>query len=185
MIFSAEFGITRQNSHHFARCSMTKRVRNIFSANLYAPIPEKRTLPTFYHLSKLITGGHPIPFALPTTPIGKIIMLELLEILDPHATIISAVSAAISAIAVLVSTGFVIWTTCFRKTRRDRVDELKLEIQVLLSQRGNTPMLSGDMEILLRSLESKFQEPKYKILHRCAFNEAVGEFSIVTPPVKK
>ena len=61
-------------------------------------------------------------------------MLEMLEILEPHAMIISAVSAFITAVAVIISTGFV----CFRKTRRDKVDELKLEILELVSNvKGN------------------------------------------------
>ncbi len=52
----------------------------------------------------------------------------MLEAITPYATIISAGSALISTVAVLISTWFIIWTTCFRKTRRDKIDELKVEI---------------------------------------------------------
>ena len=41
---------------------------------------------------------------------------------------INAFAPIINAITVLLSFGFVIWTTCFRKTRRDKIDELKLEV---------------------------------------------------------
>ena len=71
-------------------------------------------------------------------------MLEMLKSLEPHATIISAVSAFISAVGVIISTGFVIWTTCFRKTRREIVDDLKFEIQVLLSEEGITGMSTDE-----------------------------------------
>ena len=58
----------------------------------------------------------------------------MLEAITPYAAIISAGSALISAIAVLISTFFVIWTTYFRKTRRDRIDELKIEMNILFSK---------------------------------------------------
>ena len=45
-------------------------------------------------------------------------MLELLDLLKPYATIISALSAFVSAIAVVLSTGFVIWTTFFRENEK-------------------------------------------------------------------
>ena len=60
-------------------------------------------------------------------------MLELIKTLEPHATTISAGSAFFSALAVLISTGFIIWTTCFRKTRRDKIDDLKLEVLEVVS----------------------------------------------------
>ena len=41
---------------------------------------------------------------------------------------INAFAPIINAITVLLSFGFVIWTTCFRKTRRNRIDELKVEV---------------------------------------------------------
>ena len=50
----------------------------------------------------------------------------LVEVITPYAPIINA-------LAVLTSTGFIIWTTCFRKTRRDRIDELKLEVLRIVS----------------------------------------------------
>ena len=55
----------------------------------------------------------------------------MLEVITPYAPLISAGSALISAVAVLISTWFVIWTAYFRKTRRDRIDELKEEMQII------------------------------------------------------
>ena len=96
----------------------------------------------------------------------------MLEMLEPYATIISAVSALISAVAVLISTGFVIWITCFRKTRRDRIDELKEEIQVKLSEGWAERIIVNDTtDEFFLSLKSKYQKPKYKTLHSCAFDE--------------
>ena len=63
-------------------------------------------------------------------------MTEILEILHPHAAIISALSAFVSAVAVVISTGVVIWISFFRKTRRDRIDELKTEMQILFPKVG-------------------------------------------------
>ena len=53
----------------------------------------------------------------------------MLEIITPYAPLISAGSALISAVAVLISTVFI-----SRKSRRDRIDDLKVEMQVLFSQ---------------------------------------------------
>ena len=96
-------------------------------------------------------------------------MLELLDILKPHATIISAVSALISAVAVLISTGFVIWATCFRKTRRDRIDELKEEMQVMLG--GRAILTPAEKSSFLQSLDSKYKTSTYGKLHSVAFGE--------------
>ena len=49
-------------------------------------------------------------------------------------TKISALTPIINAITVLASFEFIIWTTCFRKTRQDRLDELKFEMRVLFSE---------------------------------------------------
>ena len=57
----------------------------------------------------------------------------MLEAIKPYAAIISAGSAFISTVAVLISTGFIIWTTCFRKTKRDLINDLKDEMQVLFT----------------------------------------------------
>ena len=103
-------------------------------------------------------------------------MLELLKILNPYAIVISAGSAFISAVAVVISTVFIIWTTHFRKTRRDRIDELKVEMQVKLSQGWTDRIVkTGDMNGFIRSLDSKFQTPEYKKLHQCAYNELAYE----------
>ena len=46
---------------------------------------------------------------------------------------INAFAPIINALTVLFSFGFVIWTTCFRKTRRDKIDELKVEMLAVVS----------------------------------------------------
>ena len=88
----------------------------------------------------------------------------------------------IEAIAVAGSFGFVIWVTCFRKTRRDRMDELKLEIQVLLSgdTKGKFIKISLEKDIdlqreLFSVLDPKFQTHQYKLLHRTAYEELTNE----------
>ena len=119
----------------------------------------------------------PSPLAHHTTPIGKIIMLELLDILKPHATIISALSAFVSAIAVLVSTGFVIWTTCFRKTRRDRIDELKTEMRVYVSNNHGFDLYPQDAHTMLENLSKseKYGKDEYKDLYRPALHELMAD----------
>ena len=100
----------------------------------------------------------------------------MLEVITPYAPLISAISALISTIAVIISTGFIIWMSCFRKTRRDRIDELKEEIQVKLSQGWTDKIVKTDnMEQFICSLDPKFQKPHYKKLHQCAYNELAYE----------
>ena len=90
-----------------------------------------------------------------------------------HAAIISAVSAAFNTIAVLVSLGLVIWTSFFRKTRRDRIDELKVEIQILLSQGWAEDIINNNHSVdeFFQSLKPKFQKDKYRVLHQSAYDE--------------
>lgn len=102
------------------------------------------------------------------------------EILNSYAPIISALSALVSAIMVIISTGFVIWTSCFRKTRRERVDDLKFEIHFLLSEKGITGMSTDRRDEFLAELEPKFQEEKYKKLHLFAFKELENEGIVET-----
>lgn len=97
----------------------------------------------------------------------------MLEAITPYAPLISAGSALISAIAVLISTWFIIWTTYFRKTRRDRIDELKEEMQVLLG--GRSLIHISERESFLQSLDSKYKTPKYEKLHSVAFAELIHE----------
>ena len=47
---------------------------------------------------------------------------------------INAFAPIINTITILESFGFVIWTTCFRKTRQDRLDELKFEMRLRFSE---------------------------------------------------
>ena len=106
----------------------------------------------------------------------------MLEAIAPYATIISAGSALISTVAVLISTWFIIWTTCFRKTRRDKIDELKVEMQVLFSQITDDGYLEisssnyrNDLDEHFQQLKPKFQKPEYKVLQHCACYELVCE----------
>ena len=89
----------------------------------------------------------------------------MLEAITPYAPIINAVT-------VLASFVFVVWTSHFRKTRRDRIDELKVEMQILLSQGWtNRIVKTHDMNGFMKSLPKKFRKRKYKGLHLCAYNE--------------
>ena len=93
----------------------------------------------------------------------------MVGILSPYAAIISAGAALISAgTAILIST---------RKTQRDRIEELKEQIQVLLSREESpVPIILGtEIGSLLESLDSKYKTPKYSNLRRVAFNELVNE----------
>ena len=97
----------------------------------------------------------------------------LVEGIAPYAPIINA-------LAVLTSTFFIIWTTYFRKTRRDRIDELKVEMQVLFSQitRGGHLRVDYDRgpdERYFQQLSAKFQKEMYKVLYRSAYDELVSE----------
>ena len=97
----------------------------------------------------------------------------MVDILNSYAPIISALSA-------LVSTWFVIWVSCFRKTRRERVDDLKFEIHFLLSEQGIIDMDTDDRDEFLEELEPKFQKEKYKKLHLFAFKELENEGIVTT-----
>ena len=93
-----------------------------------------------------------------------------------YAAVISAVSAAINTVAVLVSLGLVIWTSFFWKTRRDRIDELKVEMQIKLSQGWTDKIIkTHDMDKFMQFLGPKFQKKKYKVLLQCAYNELAYE----------
>ena len=101
----------------------------------------------------------------------------MLDTITPYAPLISAGSAVISAVTVLISTGFIIWTTCFRKTRRDRIDDLKVEMQVVLSQieEEGFVIVAGREDEYFQRLKPKFKKTKYKVLHRCAYDELKNE----------
>ena len=97
---------------------------------------------------------------------------RLVKVIAPYAPIINA-------LAVLTSTFFIIWTTCFRKTRRDRIDELKVEMQVLFSQitQGRNLRVDYDKgpDEYFQQLNAKFQKEIYKVLYRPAYDELVSE----------
>ena len=97
----------------------------------------------------------------------------MLEALTPYTAIISAGSALISAIAVLISTGVIIWTTCFRKTRRERIDELKIEMQILFSKGWASKIIGNNQgeEQFYQALDPKLEKNKYKALYQCAYDE--------------
>lgn len=99
----------------------------------------------------------------------------MLETITPYAPLISAGSALISTIAVLISTGFII-ITFFRKTRRDRVDELKVEMQELFTKDiVRKKYLEISPEEFFGLLNPKFKTKKYETLHRCAYDELTYE----------
>ena len=80
----------------------------------------------------------------------------------------------INSLAVLGSFLFVIWSACW-KTRRDRLDILKTEIRICVSQHYGRSLRPKDVEPMLRRLPKKYQEPKYKELQHPAFHEMLSE----------
>lgn len=97
----------------------------------------------------------------------------MLEAIEPHVPLISAGSAFISAVAVFISTWFIIWTTYFQKTRRERIDELKVEMQILFSKGWASKIIGNNQreEQFYQALNPRFQKNKYKVLHWCAYDE--------------
>lgn len=81
----------------------------------------------------------------------------------------------IEALSVSGSFVFVIWVSCFRKTRQDRIDELKEEMRILLSDRGIIGMGYDDIDEFLGELAPKFQKGKYKRVQNYALKELVRE----------
>lgn len=90
-----------------------------------------------------------------------------------QAATLSAVSAAVNTVAVLVSLGLVIWTSFFRKTRRDKIDELKVEMLILFSEGWDEKRIRSRKALkeFFRELNPKFRTNGYKALHQCAFDE--------------
>ena len=100
----------------------------------------------------------------------------MLEAIKPYAAIISAGSAFISTVAVLISTGFIIWTTCFRKTKRDRINDLKDEMQELFTTESvRQKVLEISESEFFNALKRKFKTRKYCILHQSAYDELTNE----------
>ena len=106
-------------------------------------------------------------------------MLDFLNSLDSYASTISAFSAFVSMIMVIISTGFIIWTTCFRKTRREKVDDLKFAILLFCYEEDRTEFIKEEIQEVLEKLEDKFQKEKYKKLHDFAVRELENEGSIM------
>ena len=79
-------------------------------------------------------------------------------------------AAIISALSAFISTGIVIWVSCFRKTRRDRIDELKTEMQVLFTGEAVKRIIKDydPPDEFFKLLKPKFQGKRYKDLHQCA-----------------
>ena len=103
-------------------------------------------------------------------------MLEaILKALTPYTAVISAGSALISAVSVLISTVFII-ITFFRKTRRDRIDELKVEMQVLFTTDSvRQKVLEISESEFFNGLKRKFKTRGYSILHQSAYDELTNE----------
>ena len=100
----------------------------------------------------------------------------MIEMIKENATVIQAASALISALAVLISTWFIIWTSFFRKTRRDRIDELKVEMQVLFTTESvRQKVLEISESEFFNALKRKFKIRKYRILHQSAYDELTNE----------
>ena len=103
---------------------------------------------------------------------------SLVERIAPYAALIAAFAALISAtIAVIVST---------RKTRREKIDELKSEIVIMLSQtqtgfQGYT-IYSGEEEEKFQNLPSKFKTSEYEVLYQCALDELQSERKVKLMP---
>ena len=89
---------------------------------------------------------------------------SMIEILAPYAAILSAAAALISAVtAVYIGT---------RKTRRDKLDELKVEMMVLFTQNLAREVTADYTQgKFFALLDVDFQSPKYEKLHQCAFDE--------------
>ena len=83
-----------------------------------------------------------------------------------YVAMIGAVGSFISAGSVIISTIYVV-----RKTRRDRVDELKLEMQVLFPDVAHEVIVDYTNGKFFDLLDSDFQSIEYKNLHQCAFDE--------------
>ena len=94
---------------------------------------------------------------------------------------INAFAPIINAITVLLSFGFVIWTTCFRKTRRNRIDELKVEVlETVSTVKGHedwvrTKELSTAAENLSKVLGRKYHSKKWYHLLPVALVELRNE----------
>ena len=99
---------------------------------------------------------------------------SMVEILSPYAPLISAVS-------VLISTCFIIWVTCFRKTRRDKVDEFKLEVlSVVCNEKGqkkwiNAKNISHDPKYLSKVFDRKYHVEEWYCLLPVVLAELVNE----------
>ena len=94
---------------------------------------------------------------------------------------INAFAPIINAITVLLSFGFVIWTTCFRKTRRDKVDELKLEVlSVVCNTNGHEKWInaintSHDPEYLSKVFDRKYHVKGWYYLLPVVLAELVSD----------
>ena len=98
-------------------------------------------------------------------------------------------SPIINALTVFLSFVFVIWATCFRQTRRDRIDELKVEVLGAVSTvKGREDWvevvelskIQGDVggipvKELSNLLRSKYQKKKWYDLLPIALTELRNE----------
>ena len=98
------------------------------------------------------------------------------EIHKEKHSMIETYAAVINAIAVLGSF-ILVAVVSFKKSRRDRIDELKIEMQVRLTQDWNSKTFhtAEAEEKLFDSFRPKFKRKRYKVLYQCAFNELVYE----------
>lgn len=91
-------------------------------------------------------------------------------------SMIETYAAVINAFAVLGSLVCVI-VASFRKSRRDKIDDLKIEMQVRLTHDWNSQTFhtAETEKKFFESLSPKFKRKRYEVLHQCAFDELIYE----------
>ena len=89
--------------------------------------------------------------------------------------VISALAALIGALAALIGAGAAVYVGT-RKTRRDRMDELKVEMQELFTKDiVRQKYLEISEEEFFTHLKPEFKTQEYSTLHRCAYDELTYE----------
>ena len=100
---------------------------------------------------------------------------SVIEMMAPYAALISAIAALVSAVAAVFIS--------LRKTERQRIDELKDRMRVILSENGEYAVRGYDgKDELFQRLDPKCRKPKYKALHQLAYDELKSEGKIRERP---
>lgn len=98
----------------------------------------------------------------------------MIEVLVPYAIVIGGIAALFTAAVTIF--------TKFRKTEREKIDELKDVLLVILSKDGSYTIIDGYEGSVFRHLDSKYQIQKYTKLHQRAFDELKSEGKIKVIP---